>query len=388
MVLDATFPPDPRVENEALSLVENGYEVFLFCFSHNKNFMKYETFKGIKICRYKCGKMLYKLSALAYTLPFYGMYWRKKMKDFILKNEIEILHIHDIQIAESCFKALEKIKKTIPTFLDLHENRPEIMKAYPHLQTKIGKLFIKPKNWKKAEEQYSLKADYIVVVTPESKEEIAMRIPEKKEKILVIPNTVRANFSKKNSIASKNHHLIYVGDTGFRRGLETAIAALPFFKKIPDIKLVILGKSSYDNILKTLVKKNNIEKQVIFKGWQPAENLANYIQNSWLGICPLHRNIHHDTTYANKIFQYMHCGKAILVSDATAQKNLVLEHTIGLVHKEKNAKDFAEKVLFLYENPETLKKFETNAEKLAKEKFCWEKTVKPLLKIYEALHIV
>jgi len=33
MILDKTFPPDPRVANEAVSLIEKGHEVFLFCFS-------------------------------------------------------------------------------------------------------------------------------------------------------------------------------------------------------------------------------------------------------------------------------------------------------------------------------------------------------------------
>ena len=31
MILDKTFPPDPRVENEAVTLINHGFEVFLFC---------------------------------------------------------------------------------------------------------------------------------------------------------------------------------------------------------------------------------------------------------------------------------------------------------------------------------------------------------------------
>ena len=31
MILDAVFPPDPRVENEAISLINEGHHVFLFC---------------------------------------------------------------------------------------------------------------------------------------------------------------------------------------------------------------------------------------------------------------------------------------------------------------------------------------------------------------------
>ena len=41
MILDAVFPPDPRVENEAVSLVKAGHEVFLFvCITVNKSNQK------------------------------------------------------------------------------------------------------------------------------------------------------------------------------------------------------------------------------------------------------------------------------------------------------------------------------------------------------------
>ena len=72
MILDKPFPPDPRVENEALTLIEAGYEVFLFCLTY-KNDKTSETYKGIQLRRYSSGKIEYKLSALSYTLPFYGI---------------------------------------------------------------------------------------------------------------------------------------------------------------------------------------------------------------------------------------------------------------------------------------------------------------------------
>ena len=77
------------------------------------------------------------------------------------------------------------------------------------------------------------------------------------------------------------------------------------------------------------------------EGWQDESLFPSYISSGSIGISPLHRNIHHDTTYANKLFQYMSFGKPLLVSDATAQKNLIERTNSGLVHQEKNAVDFA-----------------------------------------------
>ena len=70
MILDKTFPPDPRVENEAISLINEGHEVFLFCLKYHKNAGDV-LIKGIQVKRYQSNKLEYKLSALAYTFPFY-----------------------------------------------------------------------------------------------------------------------------------------------------------------------------------------------------------------------------------------------------------------------------------------------------------------------------
>ena len=104
MILDAPFPPDPRVENEAVSLVDNGHEVFLFCLKYTDE-KSSEIIHGIQVKRYQSNKLEYKLSALAYTLPFYSYLMEKKIKNFIRTTKVEALHIHDIRIAAAVFKA-------------------------------------------------------------------------------------------------------------------------------------------------------------------------------------------------------------------------------------------------------------------------------------------
>ena len=82
MILDKTFPPDPRVENEASALIEAGHEVYLFCL-HYDDQMESETLNGIRVRRFPSNRLEYKLSALAYTFPFYTRLMGKKIKQFI-----------------------------------------------------------------------------------------------------------------------------------------------------------------------------------------------------------------------------------------------------------------------------------------------------------------
>lgn len=390
MILDETFPPDPRVENEAVTLVKAGHEVFLFCLSYGNEKLK-ETINGIKVRRYLSNKLTYKLSALSYDLPFYKMLMKSKVDHFINETKVEALHIHDIRIAGTVFQLNKKYQ--LKTVLDLHDNIPENMKFYPHLTTFPGKYIISPKKWKKKEEEFIHKADKIITVSPGFVEDVLNRTTISKESIVLVPNTVRESFYKEAIFSDpikekyKNSFVVlYLGDTNIRRGLLTAIkASKKLSQQIENYKLVIVGKNTTDTILKEEVRKLDLSSYVDFEGWQDVSLFPSYIVASNVCISPLYRSIQHDVAYANKIFQYMSFGKPVLVSNATAQKEVVEKSKSGLIHEEKNDNDFSEKVLELYHDENESIQFGKNGKEFIETKFSWEVTSKALVKLYNEL---
>ena len=392
MILDKTFPPDPRVENEAISLIDKGHQVFLFCLKYNSE-METETIKNITVCRYTSNKLEYKLSALVFTLPFYSVLMKKKIFHFLISNKIEVIHIHDIRIADAVFKANKKFN--LPTVLDLHDNMPEIIKFYPHLNKFPGKNLISPKKWKREEEKLINKATNVITVSDEFINEVITRTKINREKIKLVPNTVLKSFYK-NAILDSNiiekyqnqFVILYLGDTALRRGLLTAIGSVSKLKdKISNLKLVIVGKSTTDYLLKQKTKELNVDDCVDFEGWQDVKLFPSYIQASSICISPLNRNVQHDVAYANKLFQYMSFSKPLLVSDATAQKNLINRTKSGLVHEEKNINDFSKKVIELYNDPKLRKLLGKNGKEFIENEFCWEKASKNLVDLYHDLSV-
>ncbi|WP_281980217.1 glycosyltransferase family 4 protein [Tenacibaculum mesophilum] len=386
MVLDKAFPPDPRVHNEAIELIKSGHEVFLFCLTYG-NEPTSELVGKIKVKRYESNKLEYKLSALAYTLPLYSLSLKKKIIHFLNKYEIEAIHIHDMVVAEAVMLANKK--KQLPVVLDLHENRPEIMRFYPHLKKFPQNILISTNKWKQKEEELIKKASKVIVVTQEAKEEIYKRTKIKSDKVIVVPNTVRKSFFEKQdnfeeSSKRDTFNLLYIGDTGERRGVATAIKSLPALKKeIENIRLVIVG--SLNTKLKKLSEELKVEEQVCFEGWQEETTFPKYIKQSNVCLSPLHRNLHHDTTHANKLFQYMSLRKPLLVSDATAQKNIVEKVNAGLIHEAKNVEDFTDKVLRLYKDELLRKELGKNGEAFIRNEFTWDKTSKELINLYNSL---
>ena len=387
MILDAPFPPDPRVENEAVSLVENGHEVFLFCLKYADEKAS-DIINGIQVKRYSSNTFEYKLSALAYTIPLYSVIMQKKIAKFIRETNIEALHIHDMRIAGAVYKV--NVNFNLPVVLDLHDNIPEVMKLYPHLQKFPGKYLISPKKWKQKEEEFIKKANKVIAVSPEFIETLAVRLPLEKDKLVLVPNTIRKTFFEdykvNETIIKKyksNFVILYLGDTHLRRGIQTAIAALVKLKDtIPEIKLVIVGKNTTDIILRKQVKDLQLEQFVDFEGWQNVSLFQSYILASEICISPLHRNLQHDVAYANKIFQYMSFAKPLLVSDAIAQRKLVEKVACGLVHKERDSKDFSNKVLALYKNKPLRIALGESGKKFVQNEFSWEETSKKLINLY------
>jgi glycosyltransferase involved in cell wall biosynthesis len=290
----------------------------------------------------------------------------KKIKKFINDFKIETIHIHDLQIASSVFKANSSYNLNVT--LDLHENRPEIMKFYKHVNSILGKLFISQSKWKKAEEKYCKISNSVVVVTDLAKRELVDRIKINSNKVIVFSNSVSKSFYTNPFINqsvldkySDSFVLLYLGNTSERRGIDTVLNAMPaLIMDIPNIKLVVVGSSSYDNNLKSFAYKNNIENYIDFEGWKDESLFPSYLKSADLGISPLHSNIHHDTTYANKVFQYMSFGCPLVCSDVNAQKELVENFEVGVLFKSRDSSDFKIKVKNLYKNNELRLKMKRN----------------------------
>lgn len=390
--LDQSFPPDSRVENEAYSLIKAGHEVHLYSLDYDNRGPAREEINGIQVHRYRAGKLIYKLSALAYTNGWFKRLISKSIKIFIKEVDPDVLHVHDMVIAESVME-VNDADYNKPLVLDLHENRPEIMQFYPHLKKFPGKQLINIEKWKKKQSELIERADHVVLVTKEAINVAASETNLPLEKFTDVANTIEPDIywdykldKKIISKFKKGFDIVYVGDTGLRRGTDTAIDAINLLvNKIPEIQLVLVGKSTEDEILKQKVFELGLTSNVLFEGWKDVSEFPSYIEGAEVCISPLHRNKHHDTTFANKLFQYMAGERAVIVSDCDAQANVVRETNCGLIFKASNANDLADCLLELYKNPHRAKEYGMNGKKAVIEKYNWGKTSKGLISLYKNL---
>lgn len=389
MLLDTAFPPDSRVENEAVSLIKAGHRVSLFCLNY-KNDKDREVINGIEVHRFSAGKLVYKLSALAYTIPLYHWMIGRRIRRFIDRVQPEALHIHDMVLGAAAIRQANK--KGIPAILDLHENRPVIMNDYVHLKKWPGKLLIRPHKWSQVQTKLAQAADHVIVVTEEARKQLAQDANVPEDKIVVVPNTIHdelyLSYPLDQEIVKrleKGYNLLYMGDTALRRGTDNAIQAVSLLKdSIPEIRLILVGSNTEDSRLKAMVSQLGLEPYVFFEGWKNVRLFPSYGHVAAICISPLKRNLHHDTTYANKIFQYMASGKPLIVSDCPAQARVIHETGAGLVYMAGNPADMAQKILELYQNPDLATQMGERGRNAVHTTWNWDQTSRELIGLYSA----
>jgi glycosyltransferase involved in cell wall biosynthesis len=386
MVLENSFPPDERVENEIDVLLKNGFHVTLACTKRGGKIEREE--KGnLSIHRIPLSKFIFKSGAIAIEVPFYFNFWRRQLSRILDHESFDAIHLHDLPLVRVCSELAVRYK--LPLVCDYHENRPEIMKMYHHVQSFPGKCLISVRRWSQYQVKETPKADRLILVTDEAKDYYVNNYGLDSRKITVLPNFIALErFSKLipktgNKDADHNNFTVaYFGDTGFRRGTLTILDAAGILKN-KKIQFLIIGTSREHDLLEKEAVSRNLDN-VTFTGWLPPFEAMKLISMIDTGVCPFLRNTHHDTTYANKMFQYMALGKPVIVSDCTAQANFVIKENCGLVFQAGNAGELCDCIIKLTDRNE-YDRLSRNASACVTEKYNWETFGSRLIELYADL---
>jgi glycosyltransferase involved in cell wall biosynthesis len=382
MILASSFPPDSRVEKEAISLAEEGHEVHILCYLKQGQ-KKTEHTKHYKVHRLACSDFFVnKLSALALIIPSYFNKWKYEIEKLNDRYSFEAIHVHDLPLSKVGYY----FKKSYGCKLicDQHEFYSDWIKKTAHMNTLQGRLAGLLSDWEKYERKYLNLADLVITVSEPLKENYIKKYGLDNNQIITIPNTPTKTIYNKSNINSKivqefnSYYIIfYAGGIDILRGIDTAIAALNKIKaEIPNVRLLLCGKivKPY-NPFKT-AKAHKVEDLVIFKGWVDENDLPSYIAAS--NICFFTPPVNRDEinkTIATKVYQYAIMSKPVIVSDAKMMKEFVELNNLGISIQSDNADQFAEAVLKIYRDGMSINYRSSGL-------FFWEETVRPLCTSY------
>ncbi|MDH4089028.1 MAG: glycosyltransferase family 4 protein [Cyclobacteriaceae bacterium] len=362
MILNAPYPPDMRVKKETDALIKAGFRIHLLCLRRKHDAYE-EEINGLKISRIDAGRNNYQLAFWdsVIALTFKHPRFMKAMPDWIKKNNISVLHVHDLPLAGTALALRKKIPLQI--VVDLHENYPEALRTWFEWKKGLivkwkNKLFMNPDRWTKHERTAVLESDYVIAVVEEMKKRLIQTHHAAPDKIVIVSNTEDKSFLHQPIDPSvyenfeNKFRIVYSGGIGPHRGVDTAIEAMHYLKAYPDIELIIIGSGSRDVIrhLQNVTKAAEVEDHVHFLGYQPFDKFYSFMHLADVNIIPHKSNEHTDNTIPHKLFQSMMSGRPLLVSSSHPLKRVVNATSSGLVFNANNPQDFAAKILLLYQD--------------------------------------
>lgn len=224
------------------------------------------------------------------------------------------------------------------------------------------------------------RAILINVLTPAFRNTLIEKKNINPNKIIFIPNAsdfglsdeLMKSFDKEKFKSEKGWQgkfiITYVGAHGVANHLIQLVETAELLKNYPDILILSIGGGMQKEMLLNEVEKRKLNN-IIFHPPVSKSDVFQYILASDLGTSILKKVDTFKTIYSNKTFDYMACKKPILMAIDGVSKELVEEANAGTFVEPENPIDFANKILFYYNNPNKIIDHGNNGYQFAKQNF-------------------
>jgi glycosyltransferase involved in cell wall biosynthesis len=371
MLLTNAFDPDPRVHQEAKSLVEHGYSVTILCWDRDCKFLSQELIEGIRIERIHVRSTHGRGSTQS---PFLLLFWWKAYLRAISKK-FDVVHCHDFDTLPLGYLLAKQGKSKL--IYDAHESYVDMLENLPQQFKRI--IYA-------AENFFLKRVDLLITVG-----EILKKALEKRgaKHACVVGNWKDPeNFrfpreileAERRNLQISNGQLVisFISNLGKERQLPQLIEAVA---DNPRLFLIIGGDGPCRDIAEEASRRySNIK----YLGHVPPSKVPMYTAVSdvvFYGFDPQNPNAKYSSP--NKLFEALAAGKCVLTGDFGEIGRIVKDTECGLIIKKFTREEIRKNLSTL--KPEIVSRFKENSKKNSLEKYNWQNARAALLDQYNHL---
>jgi glycosyltransferase involved in cell wall biosynthesis len=184
-------------------------------------------------------------------------------------------------------------------------------------------------------------------------------------------------------------YVIFVGIMRQWAGVQYLIEAFAKVIRVhPELKLLLVGGGGDKEWFVQLAQKFQIMDQVIFTDALPYVDIPAFISLATITCAPFPSTRVTDQKQLMsplKVLEYMAAGKAVIASHVGGMENYITDHQTGLMVPPGDVDGLANKIIYLFEKPELIKKLGENARaSVQDEKFGWLASAKVVEKMLHA----
>ncbi|MBP9883795.1 MAG: glycosyltransferase family 4 protein [Chitinophagales bacterium] len=192
----------------------------------------------------------------------------------------------------------------------------------------------------------------------------------------------REDARKKLNLPMDQQLVLFFGQIKKVKGLDVLLKAHAIVRdQMPDVKLLVVGKpwKVEQEEFDAIVKEKNLEKDCILNySYVPNEIIPYYFAAADVVTLP-YREIYS----SGVMIRSLDYSAAIVASDLDTFKKIIVEGENGVMFKNENEQDLAEKIMALLKDEAKMKRLRVNAKKTADEKFSWQLIGKKVNEIYK-----
>jgi len=234
--------------------------------------------------------------------------------------------------------------------------------------------------------------DKIICVTEGIKRDLIDYFKVDEKKIHVVSNGVDTNMFRPVSSdfvlrkygIKKNQLLVgFVGVFFKWQGLNNLINSIPLvIDKYQNVKFIIVGDGKEYNNLINLSRRLGVKNKVVFTGNVSHDEIPYYINSFDICVAPFTRGRNVKTGLSPiKLYEYLSCGKPVVVSDIPGLKECVDTGNCGVVVEPDNSVELSKAIYRLLIDTKLRKKMGKNARKLAEHNYSWERIARRVMRV-------
>lgn len=180
-------------------------------------------------------------------------------------------------------------------------------------------------------------------------------------------------------LAPETPLVVYVGGASDLRGCPTILKAVA---SLTDVHLAFVSAGPYVDMLAAQAGTLGMKNRFHVHPYVPSDQLTSFIRTASVGI---HGMVHYpngEVAMPNKLFEYLHAGLPVVVSDVASMKAFVERHGVGKIFAAGDVASCAAAIRAALTQRETLRARITGE---LKQTYSWEAQEHKLQKIYRIL---
>jgi glycosyltransferase involved in cell wall biosynthesis len=179
--------------------------------------------------------------------------------------------------------------------------------------------------------------------------------------------------------------LVYSGGLKRVRGIDIAVQAMEY---LPGVHLAIVcvphSRVTLAGELRAEAERRGVADRVHFLDPVPADEVVAFLASADVGVHPLLGVFpNHEMALPNKLFEYLHAGLAIVVTDLKELGRFVRRHGLGETFRSGDPADLAANVEKVLANPQPYRRAASDPELRAE--YSWEHQAEELVAVYDDL---